>query len=49
MVSNRRMKQRLGIKGKISNSRRSTAFCQDTPGVFRMVSTERLKQKTTTE
>lgn len=49
MVSNRKMKQRLGIKGKISNSRRSTAFSQNTPGVFRMVSTECLKQKTTTE
>ncbi len=24
MVSNRKMKQRLGIKGKVSNSRRST-------------------------
>lgn len=45
MVSNRKMKQRLGIKGKISNSRRSTAFCQDTPGVFRVVSTERLNRK----
>lgn len=49
MVSNRKMKQRLGIKGKISNSRRSTAFCLDTPGVFRVVSTEHLKQNTTTE
>lgn len=49
MVSNRKMKQWLGIKGKISNSRRSTAFCQDTPGVFRVVSIERFKQKTAAE
>ncbi|ECJ2934680.1 hypothetical protein FN906_25145 [Salmonella enterica subsp. enterica] len=49
MVSNRKMKQRLGIKGKISNTRRSTAFSQDTPGVFRVVSTECVKQKITTE
>lgn len=49
MVSNRKMKQRLDIKGKVSNSRRSTAFCQDIPGGFRVVSTERVKQKITTE
>lgn len=49
MVSNRNMKQRLGIKGKISNSRRSTAFSQDTPGVFRVLSTERFKQKAAAE
>ncbi len=49
MVSNRKMKQRMGIKGKISNTRRSTAFSQDTPGVFRVVSTECVKQKITTE
>lgn len=49
MVSNRKMKQRLGIKGKVSNNRRSTAFSQDIPGVFRLVSTERVKQKITTE
>lgn len=47
MVSNRKMKQRLGIKGKTSNTRRSTAFCQDTQGVFRVVSTERVRQKST--
>lgn len=47
MVSNRKMKERLGIKGKISNTRRSTAFCQDTQGVFRVVSTERVRQKST--
>lgn len=47
MVSNRKMRQRLGIKGKISNTRRSTAFCQDTQGVLRVVSTKRIKQKST--
>lgn len=41
MVSNRKMKQRLGIKGKISNTRRSTAFCQDTQGVYRACQTEK--------
>lgn len=47
MVSNRKMKQRLGIKGKISNTRRSTAFSQDIPGVFRVTTTECFKQNAT--